>query len=192
MNCLFRTIYFKSLWGLGQARTDCPRLTWSSFSSTLTMMRRQSKGWTLWTFDIDMEWKYAFICIFLSTPLNLKSAMHNLNQSNINIFLRKKSQSFPQNGTGGLCLIVLMENSTHKASWKYIQSASLRAMLQNSVIMFLGFQQNLKLCRVPNNCTTYRTFDTDKNGSIDFKEFLLAIDVTSNGCPEEKLNWAFR
>merc|ERR1712227_1025534 len=27
----------------------------------------------------------------------------------------------------------------------------------------------------------FRTFDTDKNGSIDFKEFLLAIDVTSNG-----------
>ena len=37
-----------------------------------------------------------------------------------------------------------------------------------------------------------RTFDTDKNGSIDFKEFLLAIDVTSSGSPEEKLNWAFR
>ena len=38
----------------------------------------------------------------------------------------------------------------------------------------------------------FRTFDTDKNGYIDFKEFLLAIDVTSSGCPEEKLNWAFR
>ena len=24
------------------------------------------------------------------------------------------------------------------------------------------------------------------------KEFLLAIDVTSSGSPEEKLNWAFR
>ena len=38
----------------------------------------------------------------------------------------------------------------------------------------------------------FRTFDSDKNGFIDFKEFLLAIDVTSSGTPEEKLNWAFR
>ena len=38
----------------------------------------------------------------------------------------------------------------------------------------------------------FRTFDSDKNGFIDFKEFLLAIDVTSSGCPEDKLNWAFR
>merc|ERR1719430_1429091 len=37
----------------------------------------------------------------------------------------------------------------------------------------------------------FRTFDTDKNGYIDFKEFLLAIDITSSGTPEEKLNWAF-
>merc|ERR1711970_344962 len=37
----------------------------------------------------------------------------------------------------------------------------------------------------------FRTFDSDKNGYIDFKEFLLAIDVTSAGSPEEKLDWAF-
>merc|ERR1711955_180596 len=37
----------------------------------------------------------------------------------------------------------------------------------------------------------FRTFDSDKNGVIDFKEFLLSIDVNSSGSPEEKLNWAF-
>ena len=38
----------------------------------------------------------------------------------------------------------------------------------------------------------FRTFDTDNNGFIDFKEFLLAIHVTSSGTPQDKLNWAFR
>merc|ERR1712062_892795 len=38
----------------------------------------------------------------------------------------------------------------------------------------------------------FRTFDVDNNGLIDFKEFLLAIDVTSSGSPEKKLSWAFR
>jgi len=38
----------------------------------------------------------------------------------------------------------------------------------------------------------FRTFDSDKNGFIDFKEFLLSIDVTSAGTPTEKLEWAFR
>ena len=38
----------------------------------------------------------------------------------------------------------------------------------------------------------FRTFDIDQNGFIDFKEFLLAIDVTSSGSPEKKLSWAFR
>ena len=38
----------------------------------------------------------------------------------------------------------------------------------------------------------FRNFDKDGNGYIDFKEFLLAIHVTSCGTAEDKLNWAFR
>ena len=38
----------------------------------------------------------------------------------------------------------------------------------------------------------FRTFDRDKNGYLDLKEFLIAFDMKSTGKSEEKLNWAFR
>lgn len=38
----------------------------------------------------------------------------------------------------------------------------------------------------------FRTFDQDNSNKIDFKEFLLAINITSAGKPEEKLQWAFQ
>ena len=38
----------------------------------------------------------------------------------------------------------------------------------------------------------FRIFDADKNGSIDFKEFLLAINITSKGTPKEILEYAFK
>merc|ERR1719186_1078976 len=38
----------------------------------------------------------------------------------------------------------------------------------------------------------FRIFDKDGNGSIDFKEFMIATDMTTSGSPEEKLRWAFK
>ena len=38
----------------------------------------------------------------------------------------------------------------------------------------------------------FRIFDKDNNGTIDFKEFMLATDMTSAGTAEEKLAWAFK
>ncbi|KXN66966.1 putative FRQ1-regulator of phosphatidylinositol-4-OH kinase protein [Conidiobolus coronatus NRRL 28638] len=38
----------------------------------------------------------------------------------------------------------------------------------------------------------FNVFDDNKNGSIDFKEFIAAISITARGEIDEKLEWAFK
>ena len=38
----------------------------------------------------------------------------------------------------------------------------------------------------------FRTLDLDGNGNLDFKEYMMAMDLVAAKTPEEKLKWAFR
>ena len=84
------------------------------------------------------------------------------------------------------------DEKTIKKMYKQFKKKSRKGNLTPS----LFYEMYSKLCPSDNAkdfCNhVFRTFDTDNNGYVSFKEFLLAINISSNGSAEEKLKWAFR
>ena len=92
-----------------------------------------------------------------------------------------------------LCRIVIIFNHHNNREWYagFLQDCPSGKLTPQTFIdmykMFFPSGDAEKFCQ-----NVFRTFDADKSGTIDFKEFLMAIDVTSAGTPREKLLWAFR
>ena len=38
----------------------------------------------------------------------------------------------------------------------------------------------------------FRTFDTDNDKNLDFREFMCALSITARGGPKDRLRWAFQ
>lgn len=52
---------------------------------------------------------------------------------------------------------------------------------------FFPFGDPTEYCRY-----LFRVFDVDNSKYIDFKEFIIALSVTSRGSVDQKMNWSFR
>ena len=94
-------------------------------------------------------------------------------------------------------LSYLLQNTTYnqatvQAWYKIFSKTSSRGRLnvQQFVHLFNTFfpgRSSDQFCE-----HVFRTFNTSKSGELSFKEFLIAVHVTSQGSREEKLRWTFR
>ena len=84
------------------------------------------------------------------------------------------------------------DEKTIKRMYKGIRRKSRNGQLSPA----LFYAMYVKLCPTDNAkdyCNhVFRTLDTDNSGYVSFKAFLLAINISSNGSLEQKLNWAFK
>ena len=84
------------------------------------------------------------------------------------------------------------DEKTIKRMYKEFKNKSRKGQLSPA----LFYDMYVRLCPTDNTkdyCNhVFRIFDADNNGYVSFKEYLLAINISSNGNPEQKLNGAFK
>merc|ERR1712080_216057 len=94
-----------------------------------------------------------------------------------------------------LTILLAMHNCGYAIKWIITcEQTELRIhhQIDNSITFLQKYQLKTPTANVEQFCEhIFRTFDTDKNGYIDFKEFMKAINITASGTPEEKLKWTF-
>ena len=147
-------------------------------TSFLTQIQPRCSGtWLPSSFSMGMEESWAWFKILLISDL-----MKLLCVSGIKDFFKT----------------VQMESWNQTLSWQCIGNFSRlqKTKLMPFADMYTGAFKSIYSCVWSGGSISviiihYRLFDTDRNGYIDFKEFIIALHA-SKGSPRKRLQWAFR
>jgi len=91
----------------------------------------------------------------------------------------------------------LLEHTKYDADWLRKKHLEFRRHCPSGKLLPSQFSAMYSVF-FPHHCAddfcrhVFRTFDLNRDGIVDFREYMLALHVITNGTDEERLAWAFR